>query len=392
MPGHPARSTTGPRAILLCPGPVLLSKAVRRAVAETDMGHREPDFSAILVACGALIRPLAGLDDSYEVAFITGSGTAANETVLSSLGRRGPVLVLTNGEFGERLHAAASLHNADVDCVAAPWQQPIDLDAVEAALARRRYAMVAVVHHETSTGMLNPVRAIAALARAHGAIVAVDAISSIGAEEIRAAEWGVDVLVGASGKALSAMPGVGIIAVRSALLDTLAAEPSTGRYLDLYNHFHYMRSLEQTPNTPAVHVVVSLHAALQEIAQVGVARFQATIRARAAETRREVARMGLRYADYGSATSSVITCVELPEQLGFDALARRFKRKGIVIYNGKGALKDRVFQIGHIGALRRRDTAYALRQLEKALARARAAGAALPAPADPTQAVVRGVA
>ena len=363
------RKTNKPRTILLCPGPVLLSKTVRRAVGRANMGHREADFSAVLVESAELLRPIVGIDDTYEVALITGSGTAANETVLSSLGSRGPVLIISNGEFGERLFAVATLHNADVDHLQFAWQAPIDLAAVSEALQSRQYSMVAVVHHETSTGMLNPVAEIATLAHANGAIVSVDAISSIGAEEIRAKEWGVDVLVGASGKALSAMPGVGILVVRSELLDTLTEPSGAGHYLDLYNHFYYMRNYTQTPNTPAVHVFISLHASLREITALGVERFRETIRQRALYTRRQVTRMGLTYAAYDGANSSVITCIELPEHLSFGQLSRRFRRKGIVIYNGKGVLKDRIFQVGHIGALRAGDTAFAVRQLRKLLER-----------------------
>jgi 2-aminoethylphosphonate-pyruvate transaminase len=361
------RKTSKPRTILLCPGPVLLSKTVRRAVGRANMGHREPDFSAVLVESTEMLRPIIGIDETYEVALITGSGTAANETVLSSLGSRGPLLVISNGEFGERLFAVATLHNPEVDHLQFAWQAPIDLSAVSEMLQARAYSMVALVHHETSTGILNPVAEITALAHRHGAIVSVDAISSIGAEEIRAREWGVDILVGASGKALSAMPGVGILVVRSALLDTLTEPSAASSYLDLYNHFYHMRNFTQTPNTPAVHVCISLHASLKEITALGVERFQETIRQRALYTRRQVTRMGLTYASYDGANSNVLTCIELPEHLSFNQLARGFKRKGIVIYNGKGALKDRTFQVGHIGALRATDTPYAVRQLRKML-------------------------
>ncbi|MEX2014537.1 MAG: alanine--glyoxylate aminotransferase family protein [Candidatus Saccharimonadales bacterium] len=356
-----------PRAILLCPGPVLLSKAVQRAVVSTNIGHRESEFSSILSESAEMLKPIAGIDSSYEVAFITGSGTAANETIISSIGKLGPVLVISNGEFGERLLAVAKLHNKDIDELKFDWQEKIDLKTVAKALKSKRYHMVAVVHHETSSGMLNPVAEITKLAHKYGAIVSVDAISSIGAEKIRAKEWGVDIIVGASGKALSAMPGAGILIIKSDLVNTLSEPSSTGHYLDLYKHFLYMRNHIQTPNTPAVHVFVSLHASLKEITEQGIGSFQKTIRQRASYTRTEINRMGLSYASYGGNSSSVITCVAMPEHLSFGYLAERLKEKGIIVYSGKGVLKDKIFQIGHIGALRKNDTSYALRQLEKIL-------------------------
>lgn len=357
-----------PRPVLLCPGPVQLSKQVMCAVRNTSIGHREAEFSTLLLESIGMLKPVVGIDSddsSYKIAFITGSGTAANETVLSSIGAIGPTLVINNGEFGERLFDVAKLHNKDVEQVEFKWQEQIDLEKVEEALKRKRYHLVAVVHHETSSGMLNPVAEIARLAHRYGALISVDAISSIGAEIIATKEWGIDVLVGASGKALSAMPGVGILVVKSSVLKQLDSKSTRGHYLDLYKHFLFMDDRAQTPNTPAVHVFVSLHASLKEITKQGMARVRQIIQARAIYTREELTSMGLEYADYSGNNSSVITCVTLPDYVSFEHLARRLKAKGIVVYNGKGVLKDRIFQIGHIGALRKNDTRDALRQLQR---------------------------
>ena len=137
-----------PRPILLCPGPVLLSPYVMRAVRNTNIGHREPEFSTLLLESSAMLRAIVGIgraESSYQVALITGSGTAANEAVLASIGRRGPILVLTNGEFGERLLATARQHNPDVSELRCAWQQGIRLDQVEAELRRRHFHLVVVV-------------------------------------------------------------------------------------------------------------------------------------------------------------------------------------------------------------------------------------------------------
>lgn len=369
-----------PRAILLCPGPVLLSKKVLRSVRTTHIGHREPEFSDILTQSVAMLKPIVGLsslDKSYEIAFITGSGTAANETVLSSLGSLGPLLVISNGEFGERLHDVASLHNKQVDHLQFGWQEYIDLTQVATMLKKKKYHMVAMVHHETSTGMLNPVAEVAELAHEAGALISIDAISSMGAERIAIKKWKVDVVVGASGKALSAMPGVGILIVKSSVLKQLDGIKTHTHYLNMQKHFSFMREYSQTPNTPAVHVFISLHASLKEITKLGSTKFRRNIHKRALFAREELTRMGLQHANYGKNNSSVITCVTLPLNLNFERLASEFKSKGIVVYNGKGVLKDKVFQIGHIGALRKRDTRYALQQLEIILSKTALASVAI---------------
>jgi 2-aminoethylphosphonate-pyruvate transaminase len=359
--------------VLLCPGPVLLSKQVKRAVDSRVIGHREAEFSDLLLESVAMLKPLIGIESEenpYEIAFITGSGTAANETILSSIGAAGPTLVISNGEFGERLFDVAKLHNDDVDQLPFEWQEPFDLGKVEEALRRKRYHLVAVVHHETSSGMMNPVAAVAQLAHRHGALIFVDAISSIGAEEISLEQWGIDVLVGASGKGLSAMPGVGILVVKKSVLERHRATFRRSHYLDLHRHFRFMQDHAQTPNTPAVHVFVSLHASLKEITKRGAERSRQVIRDRAELTRTQLTRMNLEYADYDGNTSSVVTCVTLPSDLTFEYLARELKAEGIVVYEGKGVLKGKIFQIGHIGALRKHDTRDALRQLRKIIRRA----------------------
>ncbi len=374
--GHGKR----PRPVLLCPGPVLLSAHVMRAVCNTNIGHREPEFSQLLLESVAMLKPVVGIDSadsSYQIIFITGSGTAANEAVLASVGASGPILVISNGEFGERLLATARQHNRDVRELRFAWQEAIDLEKVAEELERRQYHLVVAVHHETSSGMLNPIAAIARLAHRHGALIAVDAISSIGGEVIAAEEWGIDVLTGGSGKALSAMPGVGIVVIKDSVLEQSASMPA-GPYLNLHTHLGYMRDHAQTPNTPAVHVFVSLHAALEEITRQGVARAREVIHSRALFARERLTHMGLEYADYRGMNSSVLTCVLLPEYLSFEHLARHLKTRGIVIYNGKGALTDRIFQIGHIGALRKNDTRDALRHVEAVMRQGAQATARLP--------------
>lgn len=334
---------------------------------DTNIGHREEEFSAIITESAKMLKPIVGIDNNYEVAFITGSGTAANETIISSIGSKGPVLVISNGEFGERLLDVAKMHNKDVTSLRFDWQEKIDLKALEQMLNTRQFNMVYVTHHETSSGMLNPIKEIAKLAHANGAIIAVDAISSIGAETILAKKWDIDIIVGASGKALSAMPGAGILIIKTTVINSLKTHKTSSHYLDLYKHFLYMRDHKQTPNTPAVHVFVSLHASLKEITAQGLKKYQQTISNRANYVRNELTLMGLNYSDYKKYNSKVITCVSLPEYLSFEILSRHLKKNGIIIYGGKGVLKNKIFQIGHIGALDKRDTPFAINQIQKIL-------------------------
>ena len=126
-----------------------------------------------------------------------------------------------------------------------------------------------------------------------------------------------------------------------------------------------MREYAQTPNTPAIHAFVALHASLLEITQQGLKAFRRDIGARARLTRMVLRSLNLDHAVYAGHTSQVITCVYLPPMMSVACLAKRLKEQGIVIYNGKGPLKDKLFQLGHIGALRHDDTLFALEQIKR---------------------------
>ena len=166
------------------------------------------------------------------------------------------------------------------------------------------------------------------------------------------------------------MPGVGIVVVKEVVLEQSVSTPLGPQYLNLHTHCRYMSDYAQTPNTPAVHVLVSLHASLKERTLLGLARARDVIHSRALFTRDRLTQMGLAYSDYGGANSSVLTCVLLPEYVSFEQVARHLKSRGIVIYNGKGVLQDRMFQIAHIGALRKNDTRDALREVQTVMRQA----------------------
>src|SRR5262249_51920015 len=160
----------------------------------------------------------------YAAVVLTGSGTCAVEAaVISAVPPNGGLLVLDNGHYGERFSEIAAAHGINTHRMSFGWGAPIDLALVEQALTvDPTLTHVAVTHHETSTGMLNPVAGIAELAHLHGRQVIVDAISSIGAEDIRIARDTVDWLVGSSNKCLEGMPGLGFVCAKNVAFERLA--------------------------------------------------------------------------------------------------------------------------------------------------------------------------
>jgi 2-aminoethylphosphonate-pyruvate transaminase len=344
------------RQLLFCPGPVLVSRRVKRALMTSEVGHREVEFSEVLNRSRLKLGKVFGIQNfhRYTTVILNGSGSAANEALLGTAGVGRRLLVLTNGEFGERLLGVARHLGLDAPTVAARWGEPLDLAAVERALAAGGIGAVAWVHHETSTGMLNPIAPIAALARRYRADTFVDAVSSVGGVPVDVEAHALTFCTGSANKAIGGVPGLSFVCGQRAAFEALAGVRSRSLYLDLYQHFVYNDRLYQTPNTPAVNLFFALEAALDDLLGEGLDRRFRRYRLLARRLRRGFRALGLRAFFPAELMSPLLTTVELPTGFTADDFLERIKREGYVVYAGKGILRDRVFQVANIGALRRR--------------------------------------
>ena len=341
------------RQFLFCPGPVLVSRRVRRAVAAPDIGHREVEFSELLNRVRLKLGKVFGIRNfhRYTTVVVNGSGSAANEALLgtAAIGRR--VLVLANGEFGERLIKIATHVDAQVDPLVVRWGQPFDLGAIERAMASHQHDAVAFVHHETSTGMMNPLGEIARLAHRHGLETYVDAVSSLGGVPVDIEAHGLTFCTSSANKALGSIPGVSFVCGAREAFEALAPVKARSLYLDLYRYFSYNDKLYQTPNTPPVNLYFALDAALDDALAVGLERRFAHFARLARRLRRGFRRLGLRPFIPAPHMSPLLTTLELPHGVGAREFHDRLKDLGYIVYAGKGILEDRVFQVANIGAL-----------------------------------------
>jgi hypothetical protein len=171
---------------LFTPGPVNVAETLRLAISKEDICHRERNFDKLLASIEQKLLSLFQIRrrNQYRAVVITGSGTAANEAILSSVVGTGSILILSNGEFGDRLHKTSLIHNPRSHLIKIPWGKSFDLLEIAAYLERHKIDVVAMVHHETCTGMLNPLTSIGALVKAQGGIFVVDGVSSVGAEVV----------------------------------------------------------------------------------------------------------------------------------------------------------------------------------------------------------------
>ena len=286
----------------------------------------------------------------------------------------GVVIVPVNGTFGTRIVDILGVQGIRCVPVDFGFGQPIDLARVEAAMLECRgtgFAAVAMTHHETSSGLLNPVAAVGALARRHGLRTIVDATSSAGAEDLDLVRDWIDVCITSSGKCLHAAPGIAIVAVRRDLLAARAAFPPRSYALDLVRHHQQIEANSQTPFTPAVPLFVALDRAVSRTARAGRRRRAARPTSGGARCWRPgCAGSACRSCSHaeGIDACSILT-VAVPDALGFDAFFRAMRERGYLVYGAKPPLAPRYFQVSVMGELSDADLAGFLAALESVLAR-----------------------
>ena len=331
---------------LFTPGPTPVPPQVLAALAEPVVHHRSPDFKPIYERCLARLREVCRTE--RDVLLFAASGTGAFEAAVANLVSPGdPHLVVSAGNFGERWAAMTAAYGADVDHLRYAWGETPDADDVRARLGARAAKAVWVVHSETSTGVVADIQAIAAAAREAGALVVVDAVSSLGAVPCETDRWGLDVVVSGSQKALMTPPGLGLCAVSD------AARGATGTSPRFYFDWERTRKAQAKLDaafTPPVSLVAGLDVALGLLLEEGLeAAFDRHVRlGRAA--RAGVKAMGLELFSPDEDRSAVVTAVRAPEGVDSGAVVKALRdRFGMTIAGGQGELQGKIFRLGHIG-------------------------------------------
>lgn len=345
--------------ILLNPGPACTSQRVKDAMSRGDLCHREPEFGELLARLRAELPSALRLAGTHEALLVTGSGTAAMEmAVISSVRRDRAILVVDNGVYGERLLKIARANGITAYPVAPEggdltrWTTPIDARAVRAALAEHPDVdAVACVHHETTTGLINPIKEIGALLAGTGVLFVVDAISGTGNEDQDLAEVGADIVCGTANKGLHGLPGISFILCSGKGVERIGEVPPRGLYLNAATYLAGQRKGD-VPFTPAVQVCYALDEALREYFEAGgFAARTKLYRERAALVRDGFARLGLRILVEPGLRANSVTTLHLPDAVTYERLHDELKRRGYVIYAGQGRLSSQFFRICTMGEI-----------------------------------------
>ena len=335
--------------ILFSPGPSNISERVRRALLAPDIGHREPEFGALMNDVRNGLRAVSGLptDSSHAVVLLGGSGSVGIESVVAASKPLGRMLVIANGPYGERASAMAKHHRVDVEDWRLGWGDAIPLDGLDAKLAAAKYGAVYVVHHETATGRLNPLRDVAQVAKRRGAMILADTISSIVGEPIDIIGWQLDAVIGSANKCLRGVPGAAFV-IASAEFRKAAAAQKGQHYSNFELHAAAQESGE-FPFTPPVHAMFALREAIAETIEEGVGARQAHYADLMRRTLDSLEKVGVATLLERSAYGRTLVAAHLPKGWTYDALHGPLKAKGYCIYAAQGAFKPTAFRIGLIG-------------------------------------------
>ena len=343
-----------PGYVLFSPGPVMTSARVKAALVHHDVCHRDGDYSAVVERLQEKLRPVFGASPAHEMLLLTGSGTSAMEMAISSVVPPGKkLLVIANGAFGDRLDEIAALHGIARVTLRYAWGTlPSVRDVARALDADPDIVAAALIHHETSVGIMNPVGEIGRLCRTHGVTSIVDAVSALGVEDVDVVRDGIDICYSSANKCLHSVSGVSFLCVAPEVWPRIADVEPRVYYLDLRRHRRYLDELSQTPFTPAVSSFFALETALDELSeQGGVSARREIYRKRARRIRRVFADLGFESFTNTGRESHTISMLRLPAGLSVDALYDGAKARGFIVYRAKGEFAGRYIQIANMGEL-----------------------------------------
>jgi aspartate aminotransferase-like enzyme len=352
---------------LRIPGPTPLPERVVRAMSKPMIDHRGPEFAAILAEITAGAKRV--FKTSSDLVLLTSSGTGGLESAVANLVSPGDeVVVALCGNFGERFAALAAAYGADVVRLEFEWGEPVDADDLAQVLERHPNAKVLLLtHNETSTGLTNPLRELAAAGRQAGRIVVVDGVSSISSIAIETDAWGIDVAVSGSQKGWMAPPGLALVSISERAWEQQARARSPRFYLD-WKEAKTWADKGMTPFTPAIPVAFAVQEGLRMLEEEGIENVYERHARLARATQAGLQALGFKLYAREGFRSNTVTSALPPPDLDVNALRKLLNDKyGVVIAGGQGKMNGKMVRVGHLGAVAEGDVVQVLWAIEQAL-------------------------
>ncbi len=354
---------------LMIPGPTPVPENVLSSMSRHPIGHRSKDFQKIVQETTSQLKWLH--QTTADVLTITGSGTAAMEAgIINTLSKGDKVICGDNGKFGERWVKVARAYGLEVIVVKAEWGQPLDPNKFKTILEddiNKTIKAVIITHSETSTGVINDLKAINNEVKKHSeAIIIADCVTSLGASNIQMDEWGIDVIASGSQKGYMIPPGLSFVAMSEKAWEANQQSNLPKFYLDLKQ---YLKTVNQNSNpfTPAINLYFALEASLTMMQKEGLNNIFARHARHQKATQEGVKAMGLKLFAEQSFGSPAITAVE-PENVDAENIRKAMKSDfDILLAGGQDHLKGKIFRIGHLGFVNDRDIISVISALESTL-------------------------
>lgn len=348
---------------LFTPGPIDIPEDILEATAHRCIYHREDRFKILLNEIITMLKKV--IDCTDNVYILTSSGTGAMEAAfVNMISQSDDIVVGVCGKFGERWIELAQSYGKKSLIIRKEFGKPIAPEMIEQALKNtKKSAVVFTTLTETSTGVVNDIKAISEVVRKYEGYLVVDGVAGIGADPFYLNKWQVDVIVGASQKVLMTPPGIAFVGISQRAKEKIKNSDTPKYYFDfaLYDKF-----LEkgQTPWTPAITILYGLKKGLERIMKIGIEENFIRHRKMADYVRKRVLNMG--YELFSESSSNGLTVIKMPEGLDSTEIIKECKEKhGILFANGQGEMKGKILRIGHMGNYNIKKLGRALDILEK---------------------------
>ncbi len=346
------------KQFLMIPGPTPVPETVLLAMARQPIGHRSKEFSTALREVFENLKWVFGT--KQEVFIFSASGTGAMEAAIYNLVNSGDkVLSLAMGVFGERWAKIAEMRGALVERITVPAGNAINPNVLREKLAQdknKEIKFVTLTHNETSTGVTNPLKELIEIIKEHGALSIVDAITSVGAMPLKTDEWGVDVVVSGSQKGFMIPPGLAFLTCSEKAWKVHENCKNPSFYFNLAAH--KKNSLQDTtPYTAAVNLILGLQESLKMMKEEGLESIYSRHAKISGGLRAAVKAMGLKpLVEDDAIASKAITSILAPENVTVADIRKGLKDDfDIVVADGQGELKGKIFRIGNLGFVSERD-------------------------------------
>ncbi len=343
---------------MLNPGPATTTDSVKYSQVIPDICPRTEEFRSVLKEINKDLVTIAGGDSDYTCVFFGGAGTAGMDAVINSVVAPGSkILIINNGVYGERLVNIAKVYNIDFIELGFKWGALPDLKLISDALDQdSSIAYVAVVHHETTTGLLNPIDDIVSIAKRYNVITILDAMSSFGGLPLDVKKQKIDFMISSSNKCIQAMAGVCFAICKIEELEKTRNYPPRSFYLNLYNQYDFLKRKGELQFTPPVQTIYALKQAVKEFIEEGAENRYNRYLNNWKRLRRGLKDMGFEFLLDEKNESHILLSVLYPKDPNFNfmKLYNLLLQRGFTIYPGRLAGKNTI-RFANIGDIDEKD-------------------------------------